>query len=48
MPTGTFSQKIADQSKSSISSPPRIGPPLKPRPATVAQMPIAHARRSDG
>ncbi len=48
MPIGTFIQKIADQSKSSIRRPPTIGPPPKPMPATVAQMPIAHARRSGG
>ena len=46
IPTGTFIQKIADQSKALISSPPRIGPPPNPMPATVAQIPIAQARRS--
>lgn len=46
MPIGTFTQKIADQSKTSISAPPSTGPRPNPRPAIVAQIPIAHARRS--
>jgi hypothetical protein len=45
-PIGTFTQKIADQSKASISAPPRTGPRPKPKPAIVAHIPIAHARRS--
>jgi hypothetical protein len=48
MPNGTLTQKMADQSKALMSAPPRIGPPPEPRPATVAQIPIAHARRSGG
>ena len=47
-PIGTFTQKIADQSKAAISAPPTIGPAPNPIPATAAQIPIAHARRSGG
>ncbi len=46
MPIGTFTQKIADQSKISISAPPSTGPSPKPKPAIVAQIPIAQGRRS--
>jgi hypothetical protein len=48
IPIGTFIQKMADQSKAPIRTPPTIGPPPNPKPATVAQMPIAEARRSGG
>jgi hypothetical protein len=48
MPNGTFTQKIADQSNASISRPPATGPAPKPRPAIMAQMPIAQCRRSAG
>ena len=45
-PSGTLTQKIADQSNSSMSTPPRIGPSPNPSPAAAAQMPIAAVRRS--
>ena len=47
-PSGTLTQKIADQSKRSISSPPTIGPLPNPIPAAAAHMPIAPVRRSPG
>jgi hypothetical protein len=47
-PSGTLTQKIADQPNASISTPPRIGPSPNPSPATAAQIPIAPARRSAG
>lgn len=48
MPIGTLTQKIADQSKSPISTPPTIAPLPKPIPAAAAQTPIAVVRRSCG
>ena len=48
MPMGTFTQKTAGQPDSWISTPPTIGPAPNPRPATLAQMPIAVVRHSGG
>ena len=47
-PSGTLTQKIADQSKRSINSPPTTGPLPNPIPAAAAHRPIAPVRRSPG
>ena len=45
---GTLTQNTAGQPKKWISTPPTIGPAPKPRPATLAQMPMAPVRASGG
>ena len=48
IPTGTFTQKTADQENSSTRMPPTTGPAPNPNPAAAAQIPIAAVRRSGG
>ena len=47
-PSGTLTQKTADQSKRSSRSPPTTGPLPNPMPAAAAQIPIAAVRCSPG